>query len=115
MKEFTTSDPLGAHAPWGAPGDLPWRKHAACRGTDTELFFPAGALSPDAVEQIEAAKAVCLRCAVRLECLEFALQSNQEAGVWGGLSEEERRKMRRPWLRARRLAALRLAAGRSAH
>ena len=81
-----------------------WRAQAACRDTDPDLFFPVGSTGP-AVEQIEAAKAVCRRCPVQATCLEFALSTNQEAGVWGGASEEERRKLRKAWLARRRRAS----------
>lgn len=74
-----------------------WRHQAACRDSSPDLFFPVGATGV-AAAQIEAAKAICTRCPVRLECLEFALETNQEAGVWGGTSEEERRHLRKQWL-----------------
>jgi WhiB family redox-sensing transcriptional regulator len=73
-----------------------WRASAACAEVESELFFPVGVTGP-AVPQIAAAKAVCARCAVRAECLEFAIVTNQEYGVWGGTSEEERRALRRAW------------------
>jgi WhiB family redox-sensing transcriptional regulator len=47
--------------------------------------------------QIDAAKLVCLECDVRDECLEWAMATGQDAGVWGGLSEEERRRVRKGW------------------
>ena len=81
-----------------------WRVHAACRDTDPDLFFPVGTTGP-AIEQIAAAKAVCGMCDAQPECLEFALANNQDSGVWGGTSEEERRKLRKQWLAARRRAA----------
>ena len=81
-----------------------WRARAACRDTDPDLFFPIGTTGP-AVDQIEAAKAVCCTCTARTECLEFALATNQESGVWGGTSEEERRKLRKAWLASRRRAS----------
>lgn len=81
-----------------------WRDGAACREADPGLFFPVGVTGLAGV-QIADAKAVCQRCGVREECLEFALQTNQEYGVWGGLSEEERRGIRR----GRRAARLRTA------
>jgi WhiB family redox-sensing transcriptional regulator len=81
-----------------------WRQHAACRDTDPDLFFPIGTTGP-ALEQIEAAKAVCKECEAQAQCLEFALATNQEAGVWGGTSEEERRKLRKAWLARRRRAS----------
>lgn len=71
-----------------------WRHGAACRDSDPDLFFPAGETGL-ALDQAKAAKAVCQQCPVRAECLEFALVSNQEAGVWGGVTEVERRKLRR--------------------
>lgn len=78
-----------------------WRQQACCQTTDPDLFFPVGTAGP-AIDQIEAAKAVCCACPVRLECLTFALRTNQESGVWGGTSEEERRKLRKRWLADRR-------------
>jgi WhiB family redox-sensing transcriptional regulator len=61
---------------------------------DPELFFPVGTTGP-AMAQAEAAKAVCATCPVRPECLEWALATGQDSGVWGGTSEEERRALRR--------------------
>ena len=81
--------------------DSGWRHAAACRDTDPNLFFPAGTTGV-AVEEIEAAKSLCQTCPVREQCLEFAMVANQEAGIWGGMSEEERRKMRSAWLASRR-------------
>ncbi len=69
--------------------DVRWREDAACRGVDTDVFFPA------TDEEAEEAKAICASCPVREECLEFALQTRQEDGVWGGLTETERRRLRR--------------------
>ena len=71
-----------------------WRDRAACRDTSPELFFPIGTTGV-ALDQIDAAKRVCTQCPVASECLEFALATNQEAGVWGGLTEEERRRVRK--------------------
>ena len=84
-----------------------WRDDAACRAIDTNLFFPIG-LNPSAIGQTNVAKAVCDSCAVQNCCLEFALRTNQDHGVWGGHTEEERRILRR----ARRAAARRAAAQR---
>ncbi len=81
-----------------------WRKVAACRNTEPDLFFPIGTTGP-AIEQIEAAKRVCMSCEALEPCLEFALATNQESGIWGGTSEEERRKLRKAWLAARRRAS----------
>jgi len=82
-----------------------WRGQAACRNTDPDLFFPVGTTGP-ALEQIAAAKSVCFECDVRSRCLEFALTTNQDSGVWGGTSEEERRQIRRARRRAEREARL---------
>jgi WhiB family redox-sensing transcriptional regulator len=83
---------------------MEWVHRAKCRDVDPELFFPVGTTGP-AAAQIESAKAVCLQCAVRDECLEWALTTGQDAGVWGGTSEEERRSIRRA--RRRELATAR--------
>ena len=79
---------------------MTWRDRAACLGVDPELFFPIGNTGP-ALMQIEEAKAVCRRCPVVDTCLAWALESGQDAGVWGGLSEDERRALKRRNARAR--------------
>ena len=84
--------------------DYRWRKDAACRATDPDLFFPVGTTGA-ALVQIESAKAVCRQCPVQGDCLEFALATNQEAGIWGGTTEEERRKLRKAWLARQRRAS----------
>ncbi|MFE6766876.1 WhiB family transcriptional regulator [Streptomyces sp. NPDC057689] len=71
-----------------------WRMHAACREEDPDLFFPIGSTGP-ALVQAEEAKAVCRRCPVQEECLRWALENNQDSGVWGGLGENERRALKR--------------------
>ncbi|WP_454325848.1 WhiB family transcriptional regulator [Streptomyces glaucescens] len=71
-----------------------WRNQAACRDEDPDLFFPIGTSGP-ALVQAEQAKAVCRRCPVREPCLEYALDSGQSLGVWGGTSETERRALQR--------------------
>jgi WhiB family redox-sensing transcriptional regulator len=81
-----------------------WRDFSACRDTNPDLFFPVGTTGP-AIEQIEQAKAVCRECPVQTACLEFALVTNQDSGVWGGTSEEERRKLRRAWVARQRRAS----------
>ena len=81
--------------------DSGWREGAVCRDTDPDRFFPAGTTGI-AVEQIDVAKAMCRSCPVRKQCLEFSMATNQEAGIWGGSTEDERRKMRSAWLAARR-------------
>lgn len=71
-----------------------WRMHAACREEDPDLFFPIGSSGP-ALVQAEDAKAVCGACPVRDQCLEWALENGQDAGVWGGMDENERRALKR--------------------
>jgi WhiB family redox-sensing transcriptional regulator len=71
-----------------------WRHDAACRDKDPELFFPVGTSGP-AILQTARAKAVCWGCPVRSQCLTWALNSGQDAGVWGGKSEDERRELNR--------------------
>jgi WhiB family redox-sensing transcriptional regulator len=71
-----------------------WLDDAACRGTDPELFFPDADTST-ARAQVAAAKKTCRRCPVRGNCLSWALENGQEAGIWGGTTEEERRHLRR--------------------
>jgi WhiB family redox-sensing transcriptional regulator len=67
-----------------------WREHAECRHASPELFFPIGTTGP-AVTEIEEAKRVCAVCPVQPQCLEFALRTRQEFGIWGGTTEDERR------------------------
>lgn len=66
-----------------------WQAEALCAQTDPEAFFPEkGGSTRDA-------KRICTGCQVRAECLEYALQNDERFGIWGGLSERERRKLRR--------------------
>jgi WhiB family redox-sensing transcriptional regulator len=81
-----------------------WRSRAACKSLDPDLFFPVGETG-EALEQIEAAKAVCRGCPVQQECLEYALAANEQAGIWGGTTEAERRAIRRRRARERRAAS----------
>ena len=83
--------------------DADWRANAACRETPPDLFFPVGTTG-NATDQIESAKRVCNQCDAQKACLEFALATNPESGVWGGTTEDERRKLRKQWLAARRRA-----------
>jgi WhiB family transcriptional regulator, redox-sensing transcriptional regulator len=66
-----------------------WRTRAACAGLDGELFFPIGEVSVSDRRAIAAAKAVCARCPVTVECLDFALKQRCD-GVYGGLTARER-------------------------
>ena len=72
-----------------ADSTLAWQADALCAQTDPEAFFPEkGGSTRDA-------KRVCTGCDVRAECLEFALRNDERFGIWGGLSERERRKLKR--------------------
>ena len=84
-------------------GDRSWQTQANCLGVDPDLFFPERGAST------KEAKGVCRGCEVRLECLEYALQNGEKFGIWGGLSERERRRIRRQRALARRAAAARQA------
>ena len=66
-----------------------WMARANCMGVDPDLFFPERG-----VPTLEA-KAVCRACVVRDDCLEYALDNGEKFGIWGGLSERERRRLRR--------------------
>jgi WhiB family redox-sensing transcriptional regulator len=83
---------------------MDWRDRAECLGEDPDLFFPVGTAG-SALVQVERAKAVCRRCPVRQACLELAVSEGQQGGVWGGLSEEERRALLRRRARERRASA----------
>jgi len=80
---------------------MTWRDHAACLDEDPELFFPIGNTGP-ALSQIEQARVVCRRCEVMTTCLNWAVDTRQDAGVWGGQSDDERRALKRRTARARR-------------
>jgi WhiB family redox-sensing transcriptional regulator len=79
---------------------MDWRHRAACREEDPELFFPIGNTGP-ALLQIDQAKAICRRCPVAEPCIAWALETGQDSGVWGGLSEDERRALKRRGARLR--------------
>jgi len=74
--------------------DTDWRTHGACISADPELFFPISS-SGASRRQEKRAKAICAGCPVKAECLAFALETRQVHGVWGGLGEEELRRLRR--------------------
>jgi WhiB family transcriptional regulator, redox-sensing transcriptional regulator len=76
-----------------------WQDFANCLGVDPDLFFPERGAST------KEAKAVCRGCTVRDDCLEYALANGEKFGIWGGLSERERRRLRRQRALARRQAA----------
>jgi len=70
-------------------GALAWQGHALCAQTDPEAFFPEKGGST------REAKRVCAKCEVRLECLDYALGHDERFGIWGGMSERDRRRLRR--------------------
>ena len=72
-----------------------WKAQAACRGTDTTLFFP------EDDDEIAAAQQVCAGCPVQQECLDHALGAREQMGIWGGATERERRRI----IRQRRRSA----------
>ena len=74
----------------------PWMRQANCVDADPALFFP------ERGEPSAPAKAICLACPVRVECLNYALSINERHGIWGGTSENERRVLRRQWTGTRR-------------
>ncbi|MYV42994.1 WhiB family transcriptional regulator [Streptomyces sp. SID1328] len=84
--------------------DFVLEPRAACRDEDPELFFPIGDTGL-AVLQEEEAKAVCRRCPRMESCLQGALERGEAAGVWGGLSEKERRRIKRRAARERACSA----------
>jgi WhiB family redox-sensing transcriptional regulator len=73
-----------------------WHESANCLGVDPDLFFPERGAST------KEAKGVCAGCEVRMECLEYALDHGEKFGIWGGMSERERRRLRRQRALARR-------------
>jgi len=75
------------------PASASWESHGACLASDPDLFIPISTAGA-ALRQLAQAKAICGRCPVRCECLQFALATHQAHGVWGGTSEEERQLMR---------------------
>ncbi|HEU5484130.1 MAG TPA: WhiB family transcriptional regulator [Microlunatus sp.] len=85
---------------------MSWYDYAACQEKDPELFFPIGTTGP-AVLQLEEAKRVCASCPVKSLCLEWAMLARIDYGVWGGLSEDERRTLKRRNSRDRPASATR--------
>jgi WhiB family redox-sensing transcriptional regulator len=74
---------------FGLPEEAGWQERALCSQTDPEAFFPEKGGST------REAKRICGRCEVKAECLEYALGHDERFGIWGGLSERERRKLKR--------------------
>jgi WhiB family redox-sensing transcriptional regulator len=74
---------------FGMPEEPGWQERALCAQTDPEAFFPEKGGST------REAKRICTTCEVRSECLEYALEKDERFGIWGGLSERERRRLKR--------------------
>jgi WhiB family redox-sensing transcriptional regulator len=91
MREIVRTESLGARPDVanGGPEERRWQEQANCLGVDPDLFFPERGAST------REAKAVCRGCEVQAECLEYALAHGEKFGIWGGLSERERRRVRR--------------------
>ncbi|MFG3170620.1 WhiB family transcriptional regulator [Streptomyces sp. NPDC048200] len=87
MSQYTGATP-------GTPRAADWRDVGLCRDEDPELFFPVGG-GVAAKAQIRQAKLVCFRCPSKQACGAWALQTRQGFGVWGGMSEGERRAILR--------------------
>jgi WhiB family redox-sensing transcriptional regulator len=79
-----------------------WKSRAACAGYPSSVFFPAADTPPDLVDK---ARSICGMCSVSEDCLEYAFETNQVAGIWGGHTEAERRSLRRKWMSARKRTA----------
>jgi len=71
------------------------KARVACSGEDPELFFPIGETTPTARQTISEAKAICMGCVVVEKCREYALQRPEDYGIWGGMTESERKAERR--------------------
>ena len=69
--------------------ELEWQERALCAQTDPEAFFP------EKVGSTREAKRVCMSCEVRVQCLDYALENDERFGIWGGLSERERRRVKK--------------------
>ena len=85
---ITAEPPSRPHATTVSVADDSWRLGGLCAETDPEAFFPEKGGST------REAKRVCAGCPVRLQCLEYALNNDERFGIWGGLSERERRRLR---------------------
>jgi WhiB family redox-sensing transcriptional regulator len=82
---------------------MAWTGRAACRTETPDLFFPIGGSTP--AGDVATAKAICARCPVRRDCLDYALATRQRHGIWGGMTEDDRDTRVRSDLRRRRSAA----------
>lgn len=81
-----------------------WQDRAACLRADPELFFPVGERARSDLDKIQAAKAFCVSCLVKEQCLEYALEKHEDFGIWGGMTEGERKALKRRAQQNRRRA-----------
>lgn len=79
---------MAAHMSQEECGELSWQVRARCRGLDPRVFFPERGATGSI------ARLVCTSCVVREECLEYAISHDERFGIWGGMSEHERRLLR---------------------
>lgn len=83
---MTSTSEYSIYFPWHIFKPQPWMRHAACRGLDTNIFFP------DRGDDYRPAKRICNECPVREQCLEYSFEIPQVIGIWGGITGKERRK-----------------------
>ncbi|MCO5330144.1 MAG: WhiB family transcriptional regulator [Ilumatobacteraceae bacterium] len=95
MPDSTGTEPTFYGGIYVSAKEIQWRQLGACRGLDPTVFYP------DEDDEGMEAKEVCAQCSVRVACLEYALTSREKAGVWGGATERERRRI----IRQRRRSA----------
>jgi WhiB family redox-sensing transcriptional regulator len=79
--------------------DEDWKPRSACLDADPAIFYPTKTGRSSANSSTTQAKAICRACPVREECLEYALRHREKFGIWGGLSERERRSYQKAWNR----------------
>ena len=90
MTELSTGlDGTDLASVFGLPEEQSWQERSLCAQTDPEAFFPEKGGST------REAKKICTGCEVRAECLEYALANDERFGIWGGMSERERRRLKR--------------------
>jgi WhiB family transcriptional regulator, redox-sensing transcriptional regulator len=76
-----------------------WQSQGACLNADPDVFFPISVAGASAT-QIRTARAICAGCAVRSDCIDFAVENREIQGIWGGTTDDERKKLRRARARA---------------
>ena len=89
MQQVHASEPMDVDFSQKVNEVSRWQELANCRGLDPDLFYP------NRGDSTQDAKRVCRECVVTQECLEYALQNREKLGIWGGMSERERREVRR--------------------